>query len=322
MIRTKNQIIFKIKSSKMNWFKAFVAILIFAFSANTYSQQVPNYTQYLYNMQIINPAYVGSRAELSMSVLSREQWVGISGAPVTRTFSVNGRINMGLGFGATVVNDKIGLSESTNVNIDASYTIVTSEFGRLAVGLKSGMTFFSNNLANGITPDNDIYASTTGSFPNVGFGAFYYNRKFYVGLALPYLLETPQFYTQENIDNGKIAKNANYFFSTGALFTVKENLLFKPSTMVRYAPNLPISIDINANFLYKDIIEAGLSYRYENSVSALFAIVINEKYRIGYAYDYKLSTLGGNLSSHEIIFHLDLNLKRNSRWLLHNKCYF
>jgi type IX secretion system PorP/SprF family membrane protein len=306
----------------MHCFKAFVAILIFAFSVSTYSQQVPNYTQYLYNMQIINPAYVGSRAELSMSVLSRDQWVGVAGAPVTRTFSVNGRTSMGLGFGATVVNDKIGLSESTNVNIDASYTIVTSENGRLAVGLKSGMTFFSNNLANGITPDNDIYASNTGSFPNVGFGAFYYNKKFYVGLSLPYLLETPQFYTQENIDKGKIVTNENYFFSTGALFNLTEDLLFKPSTMVRYASNLPISVDINSNFLYKEIIEAGLSYRYENSVSALFALIINEKYRIGYAYDYKLSTLGGNLSSHEIIFHLDLNLKRNSRWLLHNKCYF
>jgi hypothetical protein len=83
-----------------------------------------------------------------------------------------------------------------------------------------------------------------------------------------------------------------------------------------------ISIDLNANFLYEEIIEAGFSYRYENSVIALFALIINEKYRIRYAYDYNLFTPGGNFSSHEIIFHLDLNLKRNSRWLLHNKCYF
>jgi type IX secretion system PorP/SprF family membrane protein len=287
-----------------------------------YTQQLPNYTQYLYNMQILNPAYVGSRAELSMSLLSRQQWVGIEGAPITRTFSINGRTKRGIGIGATIVNDKIGLSETTNINIDASYTIITSQYSRLSFGLKGGLTFFSNNLANGITPDNEVYASTSGNFPNVGFGAFFYNKNFYVGLSMPYLLETPQFYIEENATKTKIATNTNYFFSTGALFKLTENLMFKPSTMIRYTSDLPVSIDINSNFLYRDIIEAGVSYRYENSVSALFAIIINKKYRIGYAYDYKLSTLGGDLSSHEIIFHLDLNFERNSRWLLHNKCYF
>ena len=71
-----------------------------------------------------------------------------------------------------------------------------------------------------------------------------------------------------------------------------------------------ISIDMNANFLCQEIIEAGFSYRYENSVNAVFAVIINEKYSIGNAYDYKLSMLGGNLSSHKIIFHFDLNLKK------------
>ena len=92
--------------------------------------------------------------------------------------------------------------------------------------------------------------------------------------------------------------------------------------MVRYTSNLPISIDLNANFLYRDIIETGISYRYQNSISALFALIVNKKFRVGYAYDYKLQTLGNNLSSHEIIFHIDINLKRNTRWLAHNKCYF
>ncbi|SDS08745.1 type IX secretion system membrane protein, PorP/SprF family [Polaribacter sp. KT25b] len=322
MIRTKNQIIFKIKNSKKYWLKASTALLIGFLSLQMNAQQLPNYTQYLYNMQIINPAYVGARADLSMSLLSREQWVGLKGAPITRTFSINGRTSNGLGFGTTVVNDKIGLSESTNVNIDASYTIITSQFGRVSFGLKGGMTFFNNNLANGITPDNDVYASTSGNYPNVGFGAFFFNKKFYVGLSVPYILESPQFYIEENVDKTSLTSNANYFFSTGALFKLTENVMFKPSTMVRYASNLPVSIDINSNFLYKEIIEAGLSYRHENSMSALFALIIKKKYRIGYAYDHKFSILGGNLSSHEIIFHLDLDLRRNYRWLLHNKCYF
>jgi type IX secretion system PorP/SprF family membrane protein len=319
MILKKKYIIFSLKNNRTYWLILIATFFIFL---ETSAQQTPNYTQYLYNMQIVNPAYVGARADLSMSLLSRQQWVGLEGAPVTRTFSINGRTKRGLGIGATVVNDKIGLSESTNVNIDASYTIITSQYGRLAFGLKGGITFFNNNLANGITPDNDIYASTTGNFPNVGFGAFFYNQKFYAGLSLPYILETPQFYTQANMDNAQIALKPNYFFTTGALFKLTESLLFKPSTMIRYVSNVPISIDVNANFMYQEVIEAGLSYRHENSLSALFAIIVNKKYRIGYAYDHKISNFQGNFSSHEIIFHLDFDLRRNTRWLLSNKCYF
>lgn len=299
-----------------------ITCLVFFLSFNAFSQQIPNYTQYLYNMQILNPAYVGSRAELSMSLLSRQQWVGVPGAPITRTFSINGRTQNGIGIGATVVNDKIGLSESTNVNLDASYTIVTSEFSRLSFGLKGGITTYSNNYANAITPDSDVYASTAGNFPNVGFGAFFYNRKFYFGLSIPYLFETPQFYIEENFNGTRLAENTNYFFTTGARFKLTENLMFKPSTMVRYTTNLPISIDLNANVLYHNVVEAGFSYRHQNSLSVLFAVIVSEKFRIGYAYDHKLQTLGNNLSTHEIIFHIDINLRRNTRWLLHNRCYF
>lgn len=319
MMIVENKIALKIKSKRKLWLKIG---LLFFMSVNMYSQQIPNYTQYLYNMQILNPAYVGSRAELSMSLLSRQQWVGVPGAPVTRTFSINGRILDGIGLGLTVVNDKIGLSESTNVNLDASYTIVTSQYSRLSFGLKGGITSFSNNFANAITPDNDVYASTSGNFPNVGFGAFFYNRKFYFGLSIPYLLETPQFYIEDSFKQARLAENANYFLTSGAIFELTENIMFKPSTMVRFTSSLPVSIDLNANFLYKDIIETGVSYRNQSSISALFALIINQKFRIGYAYDYKMQTLGNNLSTHEIILHLDINLKRNTRWLLHNRCYF
>lgn len=314
------------KRNKIGFKKNKILVLLFAvflfFSTKTFTQQLPHYTQYLYNMQIINPAFVGYRAELSMSVLARQQWVGVEGAPTTRTFSINGRTRNGLGIGTTIVNDKIGLSEITNVNVDASYTIVTSRKSRLAFGLKGGLNFFNNNLSNGITPDNEIYASTTGQFVNVGFGGLFYTKKFYVGLSVPYLLESAQFYIEDNLKQTSLSTNPNIFLSTGMLFKLSENILFRPSTMVRYTTNLPTSIDVNANFLYRDMFETGISYRYKNSISGLFTVVLNKKYRVGYAYDHRFSVLGGNLSSHEIVLQMDLNFKRNTRWLLFNDCYF
>lgn len=273
-------------------------------------------------MQIINPAYVGVRSDLSVSMLSRQQWQGISGAPTTNTFSINGRANLGLGFGATFVQDKIGLSEINNINIDGSYTIVVSETNRLSVGLKLGTTFFTNNLANGITPDQDVYASNSGQFYNVGFGSVFYNENFYIGLSVPFLFDSPQFFIQPDNREIKIAKNQHYFLSTGFIMPLSEDLLFKPSTMIRYTANLPMSVDVNANFMYQEMIEAGISYRYKTSISALFAVIINKKIRVGYAYDYRTNNAIGNLNTHEFIIQLDIDLKRDSRWLRSVYCSF
>ncbi|WP_343328895.1 type IX secretion system membrane protein PorP/SprF [Polaribacter staleyi] len=299
-----------------------VVLLVILFNTITYAQQAPHYTQYMYNMQILNPAFVGSRSDLNISFLSRQQWVGYEGAPETQTFSINARSIDGFGFGATVINDKLGLTNSTNINIDASYTLPTSRYGRLSFGLKGGLTFFNNNLANAITPDNESYASTKGRFPNIGFGGLYYDDTFFIGLSIPNLLKSTQFKTVDNVDNNYGINNHNYFLATGMIFDLTQDYKFKPSTIIKYTPSLPVSIDINSNLIYKDKFEAGVSYRYENSVSALFAIIFNKKYRVGYSYDYKLANYGSNLSSHEIILTFDFDLKRNSHWLYHNRCYF
>jgi len=119
-----------------------------------------------------------------------------------------------------------------------------------------------------------------------------------------------------------MSNNPSYFLTMGALYDITENVKFKPSTMIRYTSEMPFSVDINLNFFYNNIIETGVSYRHQNSVSGLLALIVNKKYRIGYAYDYKFAAIAGNFSTHEIIFHVDINLKRNTHWLLSNECYF
>jgi type IX secretion system PorP/SprF family membrane protein len=297
-------------------------LIILLFTTLNYAQQTPHYTQYMYNMQVINPAFVGSRADLSISLLARQQWVGIEGAPETNTFSINGRTAAGLGFGATVINDKLGLANNTNINLDASYTLPISRYERLSFGLKGGVTFFNNNYAGGVTPDNEIYASTDGSYPNIGFGGLYYTEDFFIGLSIPNILKSSQFKTLENLDENFGISNHNFFLASGYIYEISEKLNFKPSTIIKYTPSLPVSVDLNANFIYKEKIEAGLSYRYKESMSAVFALVINKKYRVGYSYDARLANYGCNRSSDEFIISFDIDLKRNTRWLFHNRCYF
>lgn len=298
-------------------------LITLLFSTKTEAQQIPHYTQYMYNMQVINPAYVGARADLTFALLGRSQWVGVDGAPKTNTFSLNGRAFDGIGFGFSVISDKIGLAKSTDVNIDVSYTIVLSQYDRLSFGLKGGMSFYSNNLSDGITPDQEIYPSLSGSYPNIGLGVYYYSQRFYAGLSVPYLLNTPKYLIDFDTNKVAISDNINYFATAGMVFELTEKIKFKPSTMIKYTSNLPVSIDLNTNFLYHEFIEVGLSYRYNDSMSGLFAIIINKKFRIGYTYDHTLTDLGGtNLSSHEIMLILDLDFKKKGRWLQHTSCYF
>lgn len=318
MMRFKNISKSKLRVSK----KWLLIVFVLLLNLTSKAQQLPNYTQYLYNMQVINPAFVGARAELSITALTKQQWVGVDGAPQTNTFAINTRMNNGLGLGVTFVNDKIGLSKTNTFNLDASVTLITSQYSRLSLGLKAGYTFFNNNYATAITPDNDVYASNSGNFYNVGFGALYQNQQFFVGLSMPAFLETPQFYIQENYKQVRVSKNPSFFLSAGYVMELTDEWLFKPTTMLRYTANAPISVDVNTNFLYDEVLELGLSYRHQSSLNGLFAIILNKKVRIGYAYEHKLTEIGNDFNSHEIIFHIDLDYNRNSRWITPNKCYF
>jgi type IX secretion system PorP/SprF family membrane protein len=288
------------------------------------AQQAPHYAQYFYNMQVLNPAFVGSKSDLNAALLTRRQWINVEGAPETSTFSVNTRINSGFGFGATVISDKIGLVDNTSLNFDVSYTIPTSEFGRLSFGVKSGIAFFNNDLASGITVDDEVYASTTGQYGNLGFGFLYSSKDFYVGLSTQNLFESPVFRLQDDIQTVKGLERGNYFLTGGMSIELSKfsDVVFRPSTMIKYTPTLPLSVDINANFIFNSKYEVGVSYRHQNSLSAMVSLIINEKFRIGYAYENYLSSIGQNLNSHELILRIDLKLERNKRWLNLDCCYF
>src|SRR5690554_7629071 len=106
---------------KHSYLTVIILILLNTFSSN--AQQDPQYTQYMYNTQVVNPAYVGSREALSFGLLYRTQWVGLDGAPKTGSFTVNSPVSYNMGLGLSIVNDQLGPATETNINIDYSYSI-------------------------------------------------------------------------------------------------------------------------------------------------------------------------------------------------------
>ncbi len=301
----------------------FLIICCFSF-CKLNAQQVPHYAQYMYNMQVLNPAFVGHKSDLNATLLSRGQWINVDGAPETVTFSLNTRLNSGWGIGATVIRDEIGLVDNTDLNIDVSYSVSLSDTSLLSFGVKGGIAFFNNDLASGITVDNEIYASTTGQYGNMAFGLLYTSNKYYLGLSVLNIFESPVFRLQDDIQTVQGLERGNYFLTGGTIIKISDfnEITFRPSTMIKYSPTLPLSVDLNANFNFNKKFETGISYRHQNSISAMASVIFYDRFRIGYAYENFLAAFGPNLNSHEIILRVDFDLKRNKKWIYRDCCFF
>lgn len=283
------------------------------------SQQDPQYTQYMYNMNVVNPAYAGSRGTLSIGVLGRTQWVGINGAPNTATLSIHAPLGRSLGAGISVIADEYGPVKEQNIYADISYTISTSEEGRLAFGLKGGVTLFdvgllSVTLPQSITPGADpAFADNINeAFPNFGAGGYYYNDKFYVGLSVPNILEKLHVEKSGNLAL-RAAEETHFFLTAGYVFDLSENLKFKPSTLLKGVAGSPLSVDVSANFLMNERLELGLNYRLDDSVGLLVNFGVSPSLRIGYAYDYTTTNLGNfNSGTHEAFLLWDIDFSKKN----------
>ncbi len=288
--------------------------LVFFSILNTEAQQDPHYTQYMYNMNVINPAYAGSKESLSFGLLGRKQWVEIEDAPSTFSFSGSMPVGKNVGAGLSIISDKIGPVEETNVFSDFSYTLQLSGEHKLAFGIKAGATFHKVGLFDigqkyVPDPNDDAFAeNTSNTFLNVGSGVFYYTNKYYVAFSVPNLLKTA------HLDfNGKKfgSETSHYFLTGGYVFDISPNTKFKPFAMVKSAFNAPTSFDVSTNFLFNNKFEVGATYRLEDSFGAMVNYAISPSLRIGYAYDHIISDLKvATPSSHEFILLFDLNFSK------------
>lgn len=283
------------------------------------AQQDPQYTQYMYNMSVVNPAYAGSKEGLAIGLLYRSQWVGIDDAPKTATFSINSPVGKNVGLGLSVVSDKIGPVEENNVFADFSYTLNLGGEHKLAFGLKAGATFQNiglfSDIGNGYVTDagDEAFSQNTNNTNlNIGTGFFYYTNKYYVSFSVPNMFKSTFLDVTDNGEEFKFGSDVlHYFLSAGYVFNLSENTKFKPSFLLKSAFNAPTSLDISANFLFSDRFEIGATYRLDDSVGAMANFAVTPDIRVGYAYDYVTSDLNYTTSgSHEIMVLFDLNFPK------------
>jgi type IX secretion system PorP/SprF family membrane protein len=285
-------------------------------SLQSIAQQDPQFTQYMYNMSVINPAYAtAEEGILNLGGLYRTQWVGIDGAPKTGSFFAHTPINDKIEMGISFTNDNIGdVVNENNIYADFAYVLPVGIESKISFGLKAGVTLFDTNFdgfmlqSGGTSTDQAFDENISKAFPNLGIGAFFFANNYYLGLSAPNMLRTKHLENENGIKATGV-QNVHYFFTGGYVFDIDEKLKFKPSFMGRAVKGAPLALDVTASVLINEKLEAGLGYRLGDAMSALINFRVTPELRVGYAYDYTTSNLGDyNSGSHEIFILFDVDL--------------
>ncbi|MDC6351864.1 type IX secretion system membrane protein PorP/SprF [Zeaxanthinibacter sp. PT1] len=287
-------------------------------TAGLFAQQDAQYTQYMYNTMSVNPAYAGSRGQLSAAALYRSQWVGLEGAPETQTINLHSPIrNSRVGYGISVVNDNIGdgVVQETYLDAVVSYTIDVSEEGKMSFGLKAGghllnLDFSSlNNFDDEPISGDNIENRFS---PNFGLGLYYHTNTFYAGLSTPNMLETDHFDNSQRDANDVqflSRERMNFYFITGYVMDLNPSLKFKPAILTKVVGGAPIQLDLSTTFLLNEKFSFGAAYRWDAALSALVGFQLSDQFMIGLAYDKETTELGSttfNDGSFEVFLRFEL----------------
>jgi len=304
------------KSIPMNmkvYIKLGLAILISLSSVRGYAQQDPMISQYMFNGLFLNPAYAGSHDYSIASMLYRYQWAGIEGAPHTGFFSYDAPIRgKNVGIGATLMFDRIGVTNKIDLVGNYSYHIRLSKKTKLSIGLRTSISYYWANVSELRYWDQSdpIFQSDIAGrvIPNFGLGLYYYGERFYAGIVAPQFLSYDA-NTFLAIENDYFQRNTRHFYlNAGYVFKLGKNTDFRPSFLLKFTPEAPPEADINVHFLFHKKFWVGASYRTLDGIVAMFEVNVTPNMRLGYAFDYPLHTWVRNYTygTHEIMLSFDI----------------
>ncbi len=281
---------------------------------SAFGQQDALFSQYMFNQLILNPAYSGSRDVMTTTLVHRNQWHSIEGAPQTSTFSIHSPLrNEKVAIGMSIYNDQLGPLKNIGVMANYAYRIRLDN-GRLAFGVQGGFIQQNVDLNMLILKDQfdvSLYDVPAARFtPDFNFGVYYTARNWYVGASSKHLFES-LFTKEDSFNDSPYSLLARHFYGTaGFLVKFGDDLVVKPSTVVRFTQNAPVSIDLNANVFFREDFMLGASYRTgRNAIVLLAEVTIKENLKLGYSYDILTSEFAQHaVGSHEFMLSWDFDI--------------
>ena len=283
------------------------------------AQQKAMYTQYMFNTLAINPAYAAVDESLTLTALSRHQWVGFKGAPNTQTLSIHSPIAESNTFiGAILINDQIGeVIKETGGDLTIAQRVAVGSSGVNAGSSNFGANYSDNFKLSPGSASDPVFEDQNNMRMNFGWGAMLFSNKYYVGISAPHF-----FYRDLGSlakVNNKTAYRPHYILQAGYLLDLSSELKFKPNLLVKYVNGSPTQFDFNANFLISETLWLGASYRSLDSFDALVSVFLTPDLQLGYSYDFTTTQLSQvQKGSHEIALKFRLPVRGRD----HTACYF
>lgn len=322
--------------------KRFCTIVLFVIAGlQVRAQQRPQYTQYVFNPILVNPAVSGIENYTDVKAGYRSQWTGLTGAPVTSYFTVNAPIGSNFiegdatqspangdnplgraftqtymaaephhGIGLTIVTDKAGPIRQTNFDATYAYHIGISPTLNLAVGVSAGISNYTLNTSEVTTEFSDpaINGGNYNQFkPDVGAGLWAYSSMYFIGASVQQLLpQTISFSNNSIYNQGKTVPH--FFFTAGYKLFLNDDITLLPSVMAKIVNPVPVTYDVNLKLAFRDHFWVGGAYRQQDAVAAMVGFNIGSFISLGYSYDYTTSNLNTvSNGTHEIVIGLFLN---------------
>ena len=286
--------------------------------ANAISQQNAQYSQYLFNQLVINPAYAGAKGMVNVNGIYSSQWSGLDGAPTTVSLSIEGPLYTSMGAGLHVVQDEIGAQTQTSVYGSYAYKVRLSQNWRLSMGLAAGVSYFSINGEKFSSFDENLndpsipLTREVASRFDTKAGLFIFSKKFYAGFSVSDLtanVKSPE----DLLVTGQVQ---HFYLTAGYVFKINDNFKFKPGFLIKEDFRAMTNVDLNAYFLFKDRFWLGAtvrtgadifnnpdldnSLRYRDALVLMADVNITDNFRIGYSYTYSMTALS-NFAGHEVL---------------------
>jgi type IX secretion system PorP/SprF family membrane protein len=317
----------------------FTVLLIVSTIANLTAQQLPLFSQYMFNTFLINPAAAGLDGHTSVNITAREQWLGLKESPKTHVLSGQTRLDANnfiikmlnphpdeksstpsgrVGLGATFYNDRVGLIDRTGFQFTYAYHLPLEE-AELSLGLTASFYQYTMNRSKMILSDNDdqlIDNSDLSLFiPDFSFGAIYTTKDYFAGLSIMQL-------TQSSLQIGNSGTSNDYRMYRqynihgGYHIEISRDLMLQPTALIKISKTLRPQMDLGAKLFYRNDYWGGLSFRTGSAFIIMLGVSV-DNYSFGYAFDYDFSSIRSHsFGSHEVMISIKFGKKAGKyRWL-------
>jgi type IX secretion system PorP/SprF family membrane protein len=313
----------------------FTAFLLLSIPVAIIAQQEAQYTQYAYNKMLVNPGFAGSRRIPSVTALYRNQWMGFDGHPVSFLGSFDAPFKeTRVGLGLTVAHQKDGIFNRNFANLAFNYAIINTDEMTLRAGMSANVKRYRFDLNDPevyIKNPNDailMQDKPTVLNGNVGTGLYFDMDAFYVGLSCPNLIKNPIVLNKNKTNNPNSVEQRHAYLQAGGFFRMgTERLHLKPTMLLKYVKNAPMSADLNIGVMLDRTFLIGGGYRTgdsdlksKNAFNVMSFYQVNDELGIGAAYDFSLNQIkSASAGSAEVLIRYDI-IKGKKTW--HNPRFF